>query len=218
MYNNSNLQEMQSTSYVGLPSSSDVDGNVNGNINATIPLTFARPSRLRLGIFIVFAIAYVMGSIMMATHFKNMGAAMGFGITAIMVILYIVLVRHPPETVQQCTFLARTAQGMVLFTILGLGYLAAAFYALAYAIHDHQSYTADSYFCVMTSFLMAAKWSLMCGLRVRFFRKVARDILARGGAHVAVVTGVPVNSSSDATQCPMGFKQQEKLPLCAASV
>ncbi|CUE75958.1 transmembrane protein, putative [Bodo saltans] len=223
MYQRSNVQEaqeMQTTSYTNMPASS-VGGNNNSD-DVMIPLSLAPPSRIRMALFIIFAIAYGMGAVMMAVEFKNMGAAMGFAITTIMVLLYIVLVRHSPEKVQQCTFLARTAQGMILFTVLGVGYLAASFYALAYAIHDHQSYTADSYYCVFTSFLMAAKWSLMCGLRVRYFRKVARDILARGGGTtVYVVTGVPVvsSASTDAQQCPMGFSgTAEKQPLCAASV
>jgi hypothetical protein len=221
MYQHSNhvqeAQEMQSTSYTNMPLSSN-----NNHANVMIPLSMAPPSRIRMALYTIFAIAYGMGAVMMAVKFKNMGAAMGFAITTIMVLLFIVLVRHSPEKVQQCTFLARTAQGMILFTVLGVGYLAASLYALAYAIHDHQSYTADSYFCVFMSFLMAAKWSMLCGLRVRHFRKVARETLARGGA-AFVVTGIPVASSvattTDNQQCPMGFGgAQEKQPLCAVGV
>jgi hypothetical protein len=63
---------------------------------------------------------------------------------------------------------------------------------------------------------------MLCGLRVRHFRKVARETLARGGA-AFVVTGIPVASSvattTDNQQCPMGFGgAQEKQPLCAVGV
>lgn len=170
---------------------------------AVLQLSIAPTKRWLVILYVIFVIAYAMGAVMMGGEFHNPSAAAGFSCTTLMLLIYIVLARHPPERVQQCSFLARTVQGIVMFGLLTATFLALAIYYVIYASRNHQSYTGSSQYCSMTSFLMAAKWSLACAIRVRHFRIVARLMMERG----VYVVGVAIDGSTGAPlqQCPMGF-------------
>lgn len=164
-----------------------------------------RPSRIRIVLCILFIIAYVAGAGAMAAHFKNIAAAVGFGITAALIGFYLVLLQHRPETVRHCTFLSISSKGLACCVVLCMAGVATACYWLYRGVDAHQAWNGESYFCAMIAFLMAAKWSLFCALRIRLFRKVAAASLLLGAAACpwraedATVQGVVVQQSYDTT-------------------
>jgi len=188
------------TSTTAAPSNGGIVGATPTCVNAVpvefppvVRLPIAPPSRVKIGLVMLFSAVYAIGAIVMAVQFSNAAAASGFGITALMCAMYTVLLKHTPERIQHCTFLSITRQGLFLFGGLSVVFLGVGVYWLVTGIQAHEALNGASKFCGFMSYLMACKWAVACALRVRFFRSVAQQHIRRG---VVITPGIPIPSSA----------------------
>ncbi|KAK7198935.1 hypothetical protein NESM_000860500 [Novymonas esmeraldas] len=120
-----------------------------------------RTFRIRLGVYVIFALAYLAGALDFAIEYHNYWACGGFAIVLLFIALRVLLFVTPQYRLYQifppCSFNRAAFQTFFLCTCLagiGLG-----LWLMAKGIQHHQTWTADSYFCGMTGMWMAAKWA-----------------------------------------------------------
>ncbi|KAH9597254.1 hypothetical protein LSM04_007147 [Trypanosoma melophagium] len=130
--------------------------------------------RIRVVLYILFAISYAIGVIIFIRDFNNILAASGFAVAcffiAVAVGLYVI-----PDKKLNSIFSPGSKSRISLqltFLIITLGFIGAALYALGQGIKLRQAWKGDSYFCSFISLLTAAKWSFFCGLRIHRVRDV----------------------------------------------
>ena len=122
-----------------------------------------RSKRYRIGLCAIFLIAYGVGAYSMIAHFSNSTAGIGFGCTALAIMLYLSFALRDPDDKLHKLFLPL----MYSFVLAAVAISSFAFYWLHKAVTLHQSWTGDSYFTSFIAFLMCAKWCAFTAYRLR---------------------------------------------------
>jgi hypothetical protein len=168
------------------------------------------PPRWRFVLCGVFAAAYVCAVGAMSVAFDNYVAASGFACTVVMILLYLLLLKHRPERIMHCTFLSLSCCGLVVFSALMFGYLAAAGYFLYAVVANHEPLNGRSHVCAAVAFAMAAKWSAFAVYRIKYFRALASRIIKREGL---LACGHPAKAITVVICTPEEPKDHQAKPL-----
>ncbi|KEG11318.1 hypothetical protein DQ04_02741030 [Trypanosoma grayi] len=124
--------------------------------------------RIRVTLYVVFALSYAIGVFIFLSHFKNYLAAFGFG-AAIAFIAWTTVLYLVPDAKLYRAFSPGSAMRIIFQSGVLIGTLAffcASIYALAEGIKLRETWKGESHFCSFIALLTASKWCFFCGLRV----------------------------------------------------
>ncbi|ORC88873.1 putative multi-pass transmembrane protein [Trypanosoma theileri] len=128
--------------------------------------------RIRVVLYVLFAVSYAVGAIIFIREFNNYLAASGFAIACFFIGVATVLYAIPDKKLY--SIFPAGSKSRICFQlsslIITLGFIGLALYALGEGIKRRQAWKGDSYFCSFIALLTSAKWSFFCGLRIHRVR------------------------------------------------